>query len=145
MSECCRIQRPLLPISNAISSCCATTSPSSWTKKVSVICRIFLCVIGIAIAPVSFLTSLTLGMIIGTCYLLTKKDFRDSGDSKPVCAQGYMDFLADMRFPTTAGTIATAVFIAEHLHHNPKFYVPFCGFFLGFWFSRSMQRIMQSE
>jgi hypothetical protein len=47
-----------------------------------------------------------------------------------------MEFLTGMRFPPLVGSLATATFIGAHMRHDPSFYVPFCGAFLGFWIGR---------
>ena len=145
MTSCCEILKvPNTIFSNA--SCCSPAKSSPWVKRIGVICRIFLCVIGVVIAPLAFPIALAAGLVTGACYLGYKhwkgEPVEEAGTSKPVCAQGNMDFLADMRFPEVVGSIGIAAFLADHLiNHNATFYAPFTGFFLGFWFSRKIHLV----
>lgn len=132
----------LLPCAQTVSlPCCKSdTETNSTLKNVDVICRIAIGVFGMIIAPFSFLVSFGVGFI-GSALDVTlrykqNKPMYPNGASKPVCAQGYMDFLSGMRFPPVAATLATTAFIAAHLRHDPKFYAPFCGLFLGVWTGR---------
>jgi len=126
---------------DAVSPCCKNEGQTPpWLKCVDTICRIAIGAFAAFIAPHHFLVSFGLGAFGGIAYAsiryLQQKPMFPTGESKPVCAQGYMDFLSGMRFPPVIGTIATATFIAAHMRHDPQFYVPFCGFFLGFWIGR---------
>lgn len=122
-------------------SCCEKeVSSSPWLKQVDLICRISIGIFGAIIAPMPFLIFFGSGLLGGAVYAITRKvqnkPMYPDGTSKPVCAQGYMDFLSGMRFPPTIGTLATTSFIAAHMRHDPAFYAPFCGLFLGFWIGR---------
>lgn len=133
----------------SIVSCCATDSePSPWTQRTDVICRIALTALAAAIAPWPMLISFSAGLIAGSVYaavkLIQKQPMFPNGESKPVCAQGYMDFLSGMRFPPLIGTAATTAFIAAHMRHDPQFYVPFCGLFTGFWIGRETAILAES-
>ena len=137
--DCCNriTHSQSLPSSN----CCGSTAKqSSLQKTVDLICRLALGAFAAIIAPVSFGISLGLGLLFGSVYAITRikqnLPMFPEGESKPVCAQGYMDFLSGMRFPPLVGTLATAAFIAAHTRHDPVFYVPFCGLFIGFWTGR---------
>ncbi|MEI8365467.1 MAG: hypothetical protein WCF65_03520 [Parachlamydiaceae bacterium] len=128
------------------SGCCGGESPvSPWLKRVDKICRVAIAVFAAIIAPTYFAVSFAIGSVAGAVYATTRhlqhKPMLPEGTSKPVCAQGYMDFLAGMRFPPAIGTIATTAFIAAHTRHDPKFYVPFCGLFLGFLCGREIVSI----
>jgi hypothetical protein len=109
-------------------------------KTLDSVCRIAIGVFAAIYAPVTFFISLQAGFLAGTGYavyrLYQNKPMFPDGENKPVCAQGYMDFLSGMKFPPPAGTIATAIFIAAHTRHDPSFYAPFCGLFIGFWLGR---------
>lgn len=124
------------------SPCCRTKSDTSSValKNVDIVCRIAIGIFGTFIAPAPLLISFGIGVIGGSVYAATRhiqnKPMYPNGQSKPVCAQGYMDFLSGMRFPPVVGTIATTAFIGAHMRHDPQFYAPFCGFFLGFWIGR---------
>lgn len=125
-------------------SCCSNTAnlsnTSSLQSKLDTICRIALGIFAAAYAPVPFAVTLGIGLAAGSVYAFTrirqKQPMYPDGESKPVCAQGYMDFLSGMRFPPAVGTVATAAFIAAHTRHDPLFYAPFCGLFIGFWIGR---------
>lgn len=128
MNCCSRPEKP---------SCCelpAKTSP--WLKTVDLVCRVAIGLFAAFQAPISFAFSLSLGLLIGAAYAITRlyqnKPLFPEGQGKPVCAQGYMEFLSGMRFPPHIGSVATTAFIAAHMRHDPQFYVPFCGLFLGF-------------
>lgn len=122
-------------------SCCQGSSKvSPWLKRIDRICRIAIGIFAVWMAPIPFSIALGVGILAGggyalACHLKNKPMF-PSGDSKPVCAQGYMDFLSGMRFPPEIGTLATAAFIGAHMRHDPQFYAPFCGLFLGLWIGR---------
>jgi len=118
-------------------SCCNCQKEEKWIANVHVICRIALGIFAAVIAPCSFAISLSAGLIAGTSYACLKlwqnQPFFPRGDSQPICAQGYMDFLTGMRFPPLIGSLGTTAFFGAHLRHDPSFYVPFCGLFIGFW------------
>ncbi len=129
-------------------SCCQPTSKASpWLKIIDRICRVAIGIFAAWIAPMHFGVSLGLGIIVGGGYAFScswlKKPLFPAGESKPVCAQGYMDFLSGMRFPSEIGTVATATFIGAHMRHDPQFYVPFCGLFLGLWIGREAVGIVK--
>lgn len=133
----------------SITSCCATdNAPSPWLHRADVICRIALTALAAVIAPWPMLISFSVGLIAGSVYavvkLIQKQPMFPNGESKPVCAQGYMDFLSGMRFPPLMGTAATTAFIAAHMRHDPQFYVPFCGLFTGFWIGREAAILAKS-
>jgi len=119
-------------------SCCAVESKFSYQQKVmDTICRLAIGVFAALSDPVSFFISFGIGLSTGLIYSIIKlrnnEEIFPGGESKPVCAQGYMDFLSGMRFPAPAGTIAMATFIVAHTRCDPTFYIPFSGVFLGFW------------
>jgi hypothetical protein len=133
------ISAPILAPSN--STCCSVPEKTSkWQKTVDMICRVAISIFAAIYAPLPFFVSLSIGAVGGATYAATrlyqKKTMFPDGESKPVCAQGYMDFLSGMRFPPLVGTLATATFIAAHIRHDPLFYAPFCGLFIGFWLGR---------
>jgi hypothetical protein len=124
-------------------ACCSTANSGSnlqWVKTVDRICRVTLAAFAAILAPIPFAVSLASGLLAGASYtavrIYQQKPLFPDGESKPVCAQGYMDFLSGMRFPPLIGSLATATFIGAHMRHDPLFYVPFCGFFVGFWLGR---------
>lgn len=124
-----------------IQTCCISSHEQfRFQKTLESVCRLAIGVFAAIYAPASFLASLHAGLVTGMAYsvyqLYQKKPIVSDGENKPVCAQGYMDFLSGMRFPPPAGTLATAVFIAAHTRHDPSFYAPFCGLFIGFWFGK---------
>lgn len=133
---------PMKTSTHPESTCCqkAPASETAWLKRVDLICRIAIGIFGAYIAPLPLLISFAIGSIVGAVYTATRylqnKPMYPDGQSKPVCAQGYMDFLSGMRFPPLIGTLATTSFIAAHMRHDPLFYAPFCGLFLGFWIGR---------
>ena len=132
---------PSITIQNADSSCCSpNVAVPPWLKKVELVCRIALAVFAAVKAPILFAISSGVGFVCGIGYavvkLLQATPMAPEGSEKPVCAQGYMDFLSGMRFPQPIGTLATTAFIAAHMRHDPQFYVPFCGLFVGFWFGK---------
>lgn len=121
--------------------CCNLQNDNVHFQKIlDSICRIAIGVFAAVYAPIPFVVSLQVGIFTGITYALCKlyqnKPMLPNGENKPVCAQGYMDFLSGMKFPSPAGTLATAVFIAAHTRHDPSFYSPFCGLFIGFWLGR---------
>lgn len=136
-------EQTTIPNTPPTESCCCPPvedGSSKLLKKIDLICRIALGIIAAIICPQLFALSAGLGIIIGIGYAWVKfkqgTPMFPAGESKPVCAQGYMDFLSGMRFPPAVGSIATASFIAAHMRHDPQFYVPFCGLFIGFWLGR---------
>ncbi len=132
--ECC--SRSSSPLTPAVESCCSNSTISTWQKTIDMICRIALGILSAWIAPQAFAVSLLIGIVGGILYTFAARKYAElalpTGDSKPVCAQGYMDFLSQVRFPPAIASIATTAFIATHIRHDPFFFIPFCGFFLGF-------------
>lgn len=127
----------------SMSPCCAARESAremAWIKKVDRICRVALAAFAAALAPALFVKAFSAGVVGGAVYTAVRtaqhKSLFPAGESKPVCAQGYMDFLSGMRFPPIVGSLATATFIGAHMRHDPVFYVPFCSFFVGFWIGR---------
>ena len=123
--------------------CCggsALTASKALLRVVDNVCRVALGVFACYVAPKLMAATLVVGVLIGGSYaaikLASQQAMFPNGTSKPVCAQGYMDFLSGMRFPPLVGTIVTSAFIAAHIRHDPPFYVPFTGLFLGFWIGR---------
>lgn len=134
---------PKQEVQESSPSCCQakpTSSSRNWQKVVDLICRLAIGVFCAVLSPLAFAASFGLGIALGATYAISRicqnKPMFPDGQSKPVCAQGYMDFLSGMRFPPTVGTLATTAFIGAHMRHDPQFYVPFCGLFLGFWIGR---------
>ena len=129
-------------------SCCSSGAKAAnafnLQARLDTVCRIALGIFAALYAPVPFSLTFGVGLMAGSIYAFTRisqnKPMYPDGESKPVCAQGYMDFLSGMRFPPAVGTVATAAFIAAHTRHDPLFYAPFCGLFIGFWLGR--QRII---
>lgn len=113
-----------------------------WLKRIDLICRVALGTFAALLAPWPFAASAGVGMALAAAYaIISRIDKRwlfPLGDNRPVCAQGYMDFLTGVRFPPLIGALATAAFIAAHMRHDPLFYVPFCGICLGFWAGRNV-------
>lgn len=121
-------------------NCCRSKKKPQWLKYVDLVCRVALGVFAGFLAPLPLIISLSMGIGVGSLYWLaghwSKELLMSSGETKPVCAQGYMDYLSGIRFPPVIGSMATATFIAAHMRHDPQFYVPFCGVFIGFWIGR---------
>jgi hypothetical protein len=138
------------PFSKPAPACCsAAAKPSPLEAKLDTICRIALGVFAALCAPITFAITFGAGLIAGAVYAFTKisqnQPMYPDGQNKPVCAQGYMEFLSGMKFPPAVATVATAAFIAAHTRHDPLFYVPFCGLFLGFWLGRQSVILSQSS
>jgi hypothetical protein len=128
---------PSTPCCSVKSTCCTTKKETdSLQKIVDTTCRVALGIISAICAPLQFALSFIAGFFAGSVYEIKYQSPFADADSKPVCAQGYMDFLSGTRFPPPMVTLATAAFIAEHTCHHPQFYSPFCGLFLGFWVGR---------
>lgn len=53
--------------------------------------------------------------------------------NRPVCAQGYMEMLSNRRYPDWVNLTVTALFIAVHIEHIPRWYVPLSGITFGIW------------
>lgn len=128
---------PKLSCCNETSTCCSTNKETySLQKIIDTVCRIALGVFAAVCSPFEFAVSFASGILAGSIYEIKYPSSLGNGDTKPVCAQGYMDFLSGTRFPPSVVTLATAAFIAEHTCHHPQFYSPFCGLFVGFWAGR---------
>ena len=127
-------------VTSSTSCCSGKEKKDPLLTKIDTLCRLTIGVIGAIIAPIYLFVSLSVGTILGASYAAVRiyqgKTLFPEGESKPICAQGYMDFLSGMRFSPVMGTLATTAFIVAHMRHDAKFYVPFCGLFLGFWIGR---------
>jgi hypothetical protein len=122
--------------------CCeAKVVESEYLNKIEIICRIALGVFATMLSPWTFTISLNIGFTIGAGYSLInywQNEPISASRGKPICAQGYMNFLSGMRFSPLIDSLATTTFIGAHMRHDPQFYVPFCGLFLGLWLGREM-------
>lgn len=109
----------------------------AYVKAIELICRIAIAVFALVVQPVLFAISFGIGSAVGAAYAIYLKIKNDpnslEGDAQPVCAQGFMEYLSGMKYPLGISTAVTGIFIAEHVYHNPCFYVPFAGFFVGLW------------
>lgn len=118
-------------------SCGMEPAPSPWLKRIELVCRVALGVFAAYIAPLYFAISFSIGILIGAAYQIVvaikNKTLLGAGEARPVCAQGFMEYLSGMKFAPEIAAVVTAVFIGDHVHHRPGFYVPFCGVFVGFW------------
>lgn len=113
-------------------------------KVVDVICRLALAVLSALTAPIHFAVSASIGAIFGAsyaCYKIHQKakekaapqnDSCCAPGAKPTCAQGFYDYLSNVKTPVLISTAVTAVYIGHHLHASP-FFVAFCGVPLGFY------------
>jgi hypothetical protein len=121
--------------------CCGTNQRSSWVKTVDLVCRIALAAFSAWIAPIFFGLSFGIGTILGCGYALItfyrNKTLSDLGEAKPICAQGFMNYLSGLRYPAVINSVVTAVFIGAHVRHDPLFFVPFVGLFVGVWVGSS--------
>lgn len=139
-----------IPVPTPAPACCGNECANSpWLQRVDMICRVAIGVFALIVSPHYFVASFTIGCVVGAVYAVVRhyqnKPMLPEGTSKPVCAQGYLDFLTRMRFPATVGTLATAAFIMEHTRHDPIFYVPFCGLALGFLTGREFVPIVRQQ
>lgn len=130
----------------APAACCCHDAPaaiqenreeksSSLLTIIDRISRIALAAFALYLSPMTFVASCSIGFATGLSYGLYRhiknQEPLPEGTGRPVCAQGYIDFLSGIRFSPLIGNLATAGFIAAHLRHDPGFYVPFSGFFIG--------------
>jgi len=128
----------ILP-SETKSACCSPKNEmeSPWIKRVNIICSIAIGVFSATLAPELFAASLAVGFVAGGLYVLStywqKEIVLPESKGVPVCAIGYMELLSKRRFPPIMGLAVTSALLSRHIHHDPQFYVPFCGLFLGFW------------
>lgn len=129
----------LLQVQSA--DCCSKKDENSkyskLSKAVELVCRIALGIMAAVIAPVYFATSFVIGAAGGVVYTALQKIYKDklaeNADARPACAQGFMEYLSGTKFPAVVIQVVTAVFIGAHIQHQPGFYVPFTGVFVGFW------------
>lgn len=105
-------------------------------KAIEIICRVALIGFAAYCAPVPFAISFSVGVVIGAGYALLahhrKLNWTAVSNVMPACAQNFMEFLSQTKFPASVARIVTAVFIGAHIRHDPVFFVPFCSVFLGF-------------
>lgn len=114
-----------------------TVKTSRLSQAVELVCRVALGVMAALAAPVPFAISFGIGAAAGVTYTviqkLSKGKLSENADARPACAQGFMEYLSGTKFPAVVVQVVTAIFIGAHIHHQPGFYVPFCGVFVGFW------------
>lgn len=111
-------------------------------QAVEITCRIALAAFAAFVAPIPFAISASIGACLGAGYallvLLKKFHWTSVQNIMPACAQNFMEYLSGTKFPAVVARIVTAVFIGAHIYHDPKFFVPFCGVFLGFWIGKEV-------
>lgn len=122
-------------------SCCSNkTEVTNWVKTVDLVCRIALTAFGAVIAPLFFGIAVGVGVLLGASYAIVRyiqdKPLLEQDDAKPICAQGFMNYLSGMRYPPAVNSVVTAAFIGAHIRHDPQFFVPFVGLFVGIWIGR---------
>ncbi len=102
---------------------------------IDAVCRIALAAFAIYLDATVFAYTFTVGALTSlslTWYSLSVHEKSQSdGALKPFCGQGYMEFMSGKIFPTWATHLVTTAFIGAHMRHDPQFFVPFSGLFLG--------------
>lgn len=139
---------------SATSSCCTPVpnccdkqpAPNQNLKLIDRVCKIAIALFAFYLSPITYAATCTLGLTVGLGVGLYRQ-FKElaplpEGEGRPICAQGYMDFLSGIRFPSEMSNIATAVFIGACIRHDPVFYIPFSGFFLGFGAGHEISKSM---
>lgn len=116
-------------------SCCGKKQgQEEMLKLLDKVCRIALAVFSAVIFPLFFQISFALGAIASMAYFAyTQGSDASVGTLKPFCGQGYMEFLSGRAFSPWVAHVVTTVFVAAHIRHDPHFFVPFCGLFVGWW------------
>ncbi len=98
------------------------------------VCRVALALFAISINSYLFTTSFIIGAAMALLYVAgTRGGDQNFGTLKPVCGQGYMEFLSGKVWPLWTVHIVTTAFVAAHVRHDPAFFVPFSGLFIGWW------------
>lgn len=108
--------------------CCKAESVEGLDR----ICRIALAVFALCVNSSLFFTSFTAGLSAAIVYDLLHPS-QKSSTLLPVCGQGYMEFLSKRSYPKWTVHVVTTAFIGAHIRHDPLFFVPFCGAFVGVW------------
>lgn len=107
------------------------------------VCRIALAIFGAFINFKVFAITAGVGIILGASHTIYRNIIKEPieiGLARPSCAQGFFDYLSNMRCPPIVSTIITAVFIGGHMHHSP-FYIGFCGVPFGVWLGTQVTQI----
>lgn len=103
-------------------------------RVLDTICRVALAAFCYVVNPWLFTVIASTGVVLSLGYVLyTQGGDQLSGALRPFCGQGYMEFLSGKVFPQWTVRVVTTAFIAAHVRHDPAFFVPFCGLFVGWW------------
>lgn len=116
--------------------CCSKKAQDNaqWVQILSQVCRVALAVFAYIVSPLLFTVSFAAGVVSALAYIAcTKGGDQNLGTLRPICGQGYMEFLSGKAFPLWTVYVVTTAFIAAHVRHDPVFFVPFCGLFIGWW------------
>jgi hypothetical protein len=109
------------------------------------VARVALMGLALYLAPVSTAVCFISGISVGVGYALWNKQAGvDDAVGQPACARSYMEFLSGTKFPPTVNLVSTAVFIAAHARHDPTFYGPFIGLFVGNWCGIQVVNLLSS-
>ncbi len=115
-------------------SCCAKRKleNEAMLRLLDRLCRIALAIFAAIIAPELFAISFGIGVAAAIVHACAYPDaIRSAGNLKPVCGQGYMEFLSGKSFEPWIVHVVTTLFVGAHVRHDPHFFVPFCGLFIG--------------
>lgn len=125
---------PIIGSRQESQSCCKATGDKAMLELLDKACRIALAIFSAFINPFLFAVSFGIGAVGSLVYVLaTSGKGAGAGNLKPVCGQGYMEFLSGRSYPAWTVHVITTVFVGAHVRHDPKFFVPFCGLFIGIW------------
>lgn len=110
---------------------------------IELICRIALALFAAFVNFKLFFITSGIGFSIGVAHTIYRNIIQEPievGLARPSCAQGFFDYLSNMRCPPLVSTVITAVFIGGHMHHSP-FYIGFCGVPFGVWLGTQMTQV----
>ena len=126
---------PLWEISKSDKTCCGKKSEhEEILQMLDKVCRIALAILSAMIFPLLFQISFAVGVLSSIGYFIYTQGCDTSGGTlRPLCGQGYMEFLSGRAFSPWVAHVVTTLFVAAHIRHDPLFFVPFCGVFVGWW------------
>ena len=114
-----------------------TQAPDKAIKVFDAVSRLALLIFAAILKPFFCAVAFSAGFAFGLGESLyecwSQKSLRIEGFLKPLCGQGYMEWLTDRGYPRWSTHVVTVAFIGEHVRHDPLFFSPFVGLFIGRW------------
>lgn len=108
------------------------------TYYLDLITRVALGAIAALTSPPLFIPSFLVGVGVG--FYHHYQNGQSNHHHRIGCGQGFMEWMAEMHFPSHLSLIANLGVTICHIDHHPVVFVPYCGLALGMWAGKMVER-----